>query len=98
MGRGPIGHFAVAVVYVCGLHLVPFIGRCTPSAEEIAKYKGTDVSTENLADGFTHCFIVTFHSAKDRDAYLPHPSHKEFVKLVGPHVEKVLVVDFWVQK
>ena len=59
---------------------------------------GTDVSTENLANGFTHCFVVTFHSAKDRDSYLPHPAHKEFVKLLGPHLEKVLVVDFWAQE
>ena len=47
--------------------------------------------------GLGDCFLVTFESAKDRDAYLPHPSHKEFGKLVGPRLEKVLVVDFWAQ-
>src|SRR6266481_4947032 len=40
---------------------------------------GTDVSPEKLADGFTHCFVVTFKDAKARDAYLPHQAHKEFV-------------------
>lgn len=56
---------------------------------------GTDVSPEGKAQGFTHCFLVTFGSEADRDAYLPHPAHKEFVSIVGPHVDKVCVVDFW---
>jgi sugar phosphate isomerase/epimerase len=56
---------------------------------------GTDVSPEGKAAGFTHCFLVTFASAADRDAYLPHPAHQDFVGLVGPHVDKVCVVDFW---
>lgn len=56
---------------------------------------GTDVSPEGKSQGFTHCFIVTFDTAADRDAYLPHPAHQAFVSLVGPHVDKVCVVDFW---
>ena len=56
---------------------------------------GTDVSVENKAAGFTHCFVVTFADEKGRDVYLPHPAHKEFVKLVGPVLDKVLVVDYW---
>jgi len=56
---------------------------------------GTDVSVEGKAEGFTHCFLVTFASDKDRDTYLPHAAHKEFVTLVGPRIEKVLVVDYW---
>ncbi len=56
---------------------------------------GTDVSVENKAEGFTHCFLVTFRSDEGRAAYLPHPAHQEFVKLVGPRLEKVLVVDYW---
>ena len=55
---------------------------------------GTDVSVENLAKGFTHCFIVTFENEAGRDEYLPHPAHKEFVELVGPHLEEVLVIDY----
>lgn len=58
---------------------------------------GTDMSPEGLAQGFTHCFLVTFASEADRDAYLPHPAHQAFVSVVGPHVEKVCVVDFWGQ-
>ncbi len=56
---------------------------------------GTDVSVENKAAGFTHGFLVTFRDAKGREEYLPHPAHQGFVKLVGPHVENVLVFDYW---
>ena len=56
---------------------------------------GTDVSVEGLSKGFTHCFIVTFKSEKDREASLPHPDHKAFVDLIKPHMKDVLVVDFW---
>ncbi len=59
---------------------------------------GTDLSTENRSQGFTHCFFVTFADDKGRDAYLPHPAHKQFGALVGPLLEKVLVVDYWAQK
>jgi hypothetical protein len=56
---------------------------------------GTDVSVENLAQGYTHCFLVTFKTEADRAVYLPHPAHQEFVKVLGPHLDKVLVVDYW---
>ena len=59
---------------------------------------GTDVSPEGKSKGLTHCFFVTFADAKGRDDYLPHPAHKDFVKVVGPHVEDVCVVDYWSQK
>jgi hypothetical protein len=59
---------------------------------------GTDVSVENLQQGFTHCFLVTFRSEADRAAYLPHPDHKEFGKILGPHLDKVLVIDYWATK
>jgi hypothetical protein len=56
---------------------------------------GTNVSKENRDKGFTHCFIVTFKNEKDRDAYLTHPDHKAFGKLLGPVLEDVFVIDFW---
>jgi hypothetical protein len=56
---------------------------------------GTDVSVENKADGFTHCFFVTFKSEADRAEYLPHPDHKAFGQVLHPHLEKVLVLDYW---
>ena len=59
---------------------------------------GTDVSVENLQQGFTHCFLVTFRSEADRARYLPHPAHKEFGKMLGPHLDKVIVVDYWTKQ
>ncbi len=55
---------------------------------------GTDVSVENLSQGFTHCFVVTFQDADGRAVYLPHPAHQEFVELMRPHLDKVLVIDY----
>jgi hypothetical protein len=58
---------------------------------------GTDVSVEGIARGFTHCFLVTFKSEADRDAYLPHPAHRAFGDLLGPYKDQVLVIDYWVR-
>jgi len=56
---------------------------------------GTNSSPENLNEGFTHCFIVTFANPAGRDQYLPHPSHQEFCRTyLDPNLEKVCVVDF----
>ena len=56
---------------------------------------GTDISPEDLSQGFTHCYVLTFHSEADRDAYLPHPAHEAFKQLIGPFVEGAFVVDYW---
>lgn len=58
---------------------------------------GTDVSPENLQQGFTHCFLLSFAASEDRDAYLVHPDHQTFGRLAQPYLEKVLVVDYWAQ-
>lgn len=56
---------------------------------------GTNSSPEGLNQGLTHAFTLTFHSDADRNAYLPHPAHKDFGILLGPHLDKVMVVDYW---
>jgi len=56
---------------------------------------GTDVSVEKLSAGYTHGFVVTFADEKGREIYLPHPKHKEFVTLVKPVIDGVLVFDYW---
>ena len=62
---------------------------------QIASYEwGTNNSPENLNKGFTHAFILTFHSTGERDAYLVHPDHKEFASLIGPYIADVFVIDF----
>jgi hypothetical protein len=55
---------------------------------------GVNVSPEGLADGFTHCFTLTFDDAAGRDAYLVDPAHLRFVELLKPALAKVLVVDY----
>lgn len=58
---------------------------------------GTNTSPEKLNQGFTHCFLLSFKTPADRDAYLPHPAHKEFGQTLRPHLDKVLVVDYVVK-
>lgn len=59
---------------------------------------GINSSPEGLNQGLTHAFTVTFHSDADRDTYIPHPAHKEFVALLGPHLDKVTVIDYWTKE
>jgi len=66
---------------------------------EIAGFEwGTNISPEGKADGFTHCFLLTFDSASARDTYLPHPDHKAFGQVLRPYLDKVLVVDYVAQE
>ena len=59
---------------------------------------GTNVSKEGKSDGFTHVFVVTFKNEADRDAYIAHPAHDAYVKVVRDRREKVVVFDYWVKK
>lgn len=59
---------------------------------------GVDVSPEGLQRGFTHCFLLTFATAADRDAYLVHPTHRTFVESVAPYLAQSMVVDYWAQE
>ena len=59
---------------------------------------GTNVSPEKLNKGFTHEFILTFNSSKDRDAYLVHPEHKKFGQLLHPVLDDVFAIDFWAKQ
>jgi len=56
---------------------------------------GVNSSPEGLNQGLTHAFVLTFYSDAARDAYLPHPAHKAFGDILGPHLDKVTVVDYW---
>lgn len=71
--------------------------RALPSKiKEIKGFEwGTNNSPENLNQGLTHCFFLTFASEKDRGIYLPHPAHKAFGALLTPYLDKVVVLDYW---
>lgn len=56
---------------------------------------GTNNSPEGLDKGFTHCFILTFDSEEGRAIYLPHPDHDAFGAVLRPHLEDVMVLDYW---
>ena len=59
---------------------------------------GTNNSPEKLNQQLTHCFFLTFSNEKDRNDYLVHPAHKEFVALDKPGIDKVTVLDYWAQQ
>jgi Stress responsive A/B Barrel Domain len=58
---------------------------------------GINNSPENLNQGFTHCFVLTFASEKDLADYQLHSAHLAFQKVLKPHMDKVFVVDYWVK-
>ena len=71
-------------------------GKLPSQIKLIRAYEwGINNSPEKLNEGLTHCFTVTFATAKDRDDYLVYPEHKEFVKVLGPYLDKAVVVDYW---
>ena len=59
---------------------------------------GTNVSQEGKSEGFTHAFVVTFKNEADLAAYLVHPAHDEYVKVVRDRREKVIVFDYWAER
>ena len=59
---------------------------------------GTNVSPEKHNKGFTHGFVLSFKTEKDRNTYLDHPDHKAFVAILKPVLDDALVVDFVPQK
>jgi hypothetical protein len=59
---------------------------------------GTNNSPENLSNGLTHCFLLTFKTEADRNAYLIHPAHKQFGATLVPKPDHITVLDYWVEK
>ncbi|KAI0510826.1 hypothetical protein KFK09_011435 [Dendrobium nobile] len=55
---------------------------------------GTDVSIENLHQGFTHVFVSTFESTEGIAEYVSHPVHVEFANKFLQHLDKILVIDY----
>jgi hypothetical protein len=58
--------------------------------------RGTNVSQEGKSEGLTHCFVVTFRDEAGLNAYLKHPAHDDYVKVVRDKREKVVVFDYWI--
>lgn len=72
--------------------------RLPSTIAEITEFEwGTDVSVQGLSQGFTHCFVVSYPSERDRDLYQVHPDHQAFLALSAPHREAVLTFDYFVR-
>ena len=73
-----------------------FVALKTKIPGVISIEHGVNNSPEKRNQGFTHVYQVTFTNAAARDAYLPHPAHKEFGALLGKLgvLEDVFVVDY----
>ena len=65
--------------------------------EIVAMEWGINNSPENFNQGFTHCFVLSYHSEKDLANYQDNPAHKAFQEVLKPHMEKVFVVDYWMK-
>lgn len=57
---------------------------------------GVNNSPEDLNQGFTHAYVITFEDEAARDAYLPHPEHQQFVDVLMDSgiFEEAFVVDY----
>lgn len=64
----------------------------------VAFEHGPNVSPEGKSDGLTYCFVVSFQDEAARDAYLKHPAHDDYVKVVKDRREKVVVFDYWADR
>ncbi|MCH8295069.1 Dabb family protein [Candidatus Poribacteria bacterium] len=64
-----------------------------PGIEDISA--GMNNSPEEKNNGFTYGFIVRFSDVAARDAYLPHPVHRQAAgEYLRPIVDDVLVFDY----
>jgi hypothetical protein len=68
------------------------ITEAIPGIEDYVS--GTNMSPENLNQGYTHGLTMTFTDAAARDSYLTHPEHERVQALIQPSVDSVLVFDF----
>ncbi len=58
---------------------------------------GTETSRRGMNLGFTHAAVFVFDNEAERDAYLEHPAHQEFVAMIRPLMQEIFVFDYWVQ-
>ena len=59
---------------------------------------GMNDSKEGVSKGLTHTFTLTFIDDHDREVYLFHEAHIELENKIGPIIDDLLVMDYWVDK
>ncbi len=78
-------------------HVVDAFVKLKDSVQSVHHLEwGVNMSPENFHQGFTHCFTISFRAEADLANYQRHPSHMAFQDILKPHMDKVFVVDFWV--
>jgi hypothetical protein len=71
-------------------------GRLPEEIGEIRDFEwGTNLDSNQMAKGFTHCFVLTFESEEDLQIYEVHPAHEKFKDETIGHVKDLLVMDYW---
>ncbi len=55
---------------------------------------GANSSPEELNQGYTHGFMMTFENVAARDTYLPHPEHERVKDELLKCIDSVLAFDF----
>ena len=55
---------------------------------------GSNSSPEELNQGYTHGFMMTFENVAARDTYLPHPEHERVKDELLKCIDGSLVFDF----
>lgn len=58
---------------------------------------GLNDSTEGQSKGFNYGFTITFDDAHAREIYLFHKAHLKLVAKIGPLLEDVFIMDYWVK-
>jgi len=68
----------------------------TRTIDTVIEYEwGKDVSGGAKTEGFTHALWVTFRNQAGLDVYGPHPAHQALIEVIGPHIEKLVVLDYY---
>jgi tetratricopeptide (TPR) repeat protein len=76
--------------------IIDAFGALPTKIKEIREFQwGKNIGRPELSGGLTHCFLLSFEDEAGRAAYLPHPDHRDFGGVVGPHLDKVFVIDYW---
>ena len=71
-------------------------GRLPQEIDEIHDFEwGTNLDSNQMSKGLTHCFVLTFESEEDLQTYEVHPAHEKFKDETIGHVKDLLVMDYW---
>ncbi len=56
---------------------------------------GLNISPEQLSEGYTHVFVLTFRNQVNRNAYIRHPARAAFIRSMSTELERCLIMDYF---